>query len=801
MDTITRAMSSNWKFHLGELEDAWFKGYDDSSWRTVIIPHDWSVEHPFSEDYSSGTGYLKGGIGWYRLSFTLPEEYQGKKIRIVFDGIYKNSQVWCNSYYLGKRPSGYTTFSYDLTPFLGFGKEENQISVKVTHTDLADSRWFTGSGITRNVSLVVEEEVHPVEYGIFFTVKSADSKKAELKIRHSVVNDTDKRVCVKVMTLLKDRDNQCVMSAENWLELESREQRTIFMEGEVLAPACWSPNHPDLYQMETYYTLENGMPYLVHKESVGIRTFHFDPERGFFLNGVETKIKGVCVHHDGGCLGGAMRKEVWERRLEILKECGCNAIRCSHNPHMPELYELCDQMGFLIMDEAFDEWENAKNKWSTGHNVYPPKHQGYFEDFPQWHEADLKSMVKRDRNHPSVILWSIGNEIDYPNDPYCHPSFKTMTGNNDASKPEAERQYDPNRPSAERLPILASRLASMVREEDTTRPVTLAAAFPELSSYLGFFDSLDVVGYNYKEHLYEADHKRFPGKPLLGSENGHSFEAWCCVRDNPYISGQFLWTGIDYLGEAHGWPIHGSGAGFLTCAGFKKPEFYRRKSFWSEEPVLHITVKKESDCEKCHTPVSDSWNFSVGDMVSVICYSNFPEVALRLNGIEVERQREVTEEGAFCFRLPYEPGILEAIAYDSKGNLCQEQALKTTGKAERIHTKLWQGNVLKADKEHAREIGYLYQLEITLLDQAGNIPVWDDKSIKLLVTGEGELAGLENGNLSDTTSYTEPERSTFQGQLIGYIRRKGEGKIKISITADLPDDNLSEIEINSVFIS
>ena len=293
------------------------------------------------------------------------------------------------------------------------------------------------------------------------------------------------------------------------------------------------------------------------------------------------KLKGVCIHHDAGSLGAAVPREVLQRRLEGLKEMGCNAIRTSHNPHAPELYELCDAMGFLVLDEAFDEWEGCKNKWSTGHNVYPPRHQGYYEDFPEWHDQDLRMMVRRDRNHPSVIMWSIGNEIDYPNDPYCHPRFTEMTGNNDANKPAAERQYNPDKPNMERITVLAEELVRIVKEEDATRPVTVAAAFPELSTYLGFVDHVDVIGYNYKEQFYEADHKRFPDRPMLGTENSHHARAWQVVEDLDYVCGQFLWTGIDYLGEAHGWPIHGSGAGFLTTAGLKKDEFYERQKLWT----------------------------------------------------------------------------------------------------------------------------------------------------------------------------------------------------------------------------
>lgn len=592
MDSVRMELRENWRFHLGECEDAWYKGYDDGSWRRVMVPHDWSVEAPFSREYSSGTGYLQGGIGWYRITFHLPEEYRGKKISLRFDGVYKNSRVFCNSYYLGKRPNGYVPFSYDISDMVVFGQEENQVSVKVVHDDLADSRWFTGSGITRKVTVCIEEKVHPAEYGCVFRTEQVlegqgnaggGVEAARVFVIHEPVNDKKEQVRLGVRTALIDDEGNSAAEFLGETEVGPGKTGRIELSGKVENPALWSPDSPYLYRMKSWYCVNGGEEYLVHEEKVGIRTIAFLPDQGFFLNGENMKIKGVCVHHDGGCLGAAMKAEVWQRRLALLKECGCNAIRCSHNPHMPELYGLCDAMGFLMMDEAFDEWENPKNKWSTGHNVYPPKHQGYYEDFPAWHEADLRAMVRRDRNHPSVILWSIGNEIDYPNDPYCHPMFETMTGNNDANKPEAERQYDSNKPNMERLSVLAAKLSGIVREEDPDRPVTVAAAFPELSSRLGFFDTLSVVGYNYKEHLYEEDHRRFPDKTFLGSENSHSDEAWQAVTDHPYICGQFLWTGIDYLGEARGWPVHGSPAGILTTAGFPKPDYARRKALWKTE--------------------------------------------------------------------------------------------------------------------------------------------------------------------------------------------------------------------------
>lgn len=574
-------LTNNWKFILKDCEEAWYMRYDDSDWENVLIPHDWAVGGDFSKEYSSGTGYLRGGIGWYRGRFTLGDEFKGKSISLHFDGVYKNSQVWVNSYYLGKRPSGYVPFSYDITPFVKFG-EENVISVKVSHTDIADSRWYTGSGIFRKVFIRVEETVHPVKDGVFVSYKDGVVKTL-LEIENS--SDTSHEINADVIfTLCKKNEKstshefrlkgETVISPHSIAKLE--------LSKEINDISLWSVDSPSLYKMDTLFSVDGGEEYIADTQKTGFRVANFDPDCGFTLNGKSLKINGVCVHHDAGAIGAAVTSEIWARRLLKLKECGCNAIRTSHNPHMPELYELCDYYGFLMMDEAFDEWENAKNKWSVGHNVYPPKHQGYFEDFPAWHETDLRAMIRRDRNHPSVIMYSIGNEIDYPNDPYCHPKFTEMTGNNDANKPAKEREYDSGKPNTERLSIIAGNLSGIIREEDSTRYVTLAAAFPELSSYLGYFDSLDVVGYNYKEQFYKEDHLRFPNLPILGSENSHSYEAFRAVHDNDFISGQFLWTGIDYLGEAHGWPIYGSHAGMLTTDCYERDRFFFRKTLWNE---------------------------------------------------------------------------------------------------------------------------------------------------------------------------------------------------------------------------
>lgn len=795
MDSLLIGLENNWKFHLGEVEEAWYKGYDDSGWRDVVIPHDWSVEQPFDKAYSSGTGYLAGGIGWYRVRFSLPDEYRGKKISLLFDGVYKNSQVWCNSYYLGKRPNGYVPFSYDISEKTFFGNTDNEVSVKVTHTDIADSRWFTGSGITRKVRILVEEVVHTVQNGIFFsTLYDNDCKSAQVKISHEIINENSDKASVSIVSTLSDAEGKIVLELSSSTEFDCGEKKTITLNGCVNHPSLWSPESPYLYRLNTVLSINGGKAYKVYSENVGIRVFRFDADKGFFLNGKSLKFKGVCVHHDGGCLGAAMTKEVWERRLSALKEMGCNAIRTSHNPHMPELYELCDEMGFLMMDEAFDEWENPKNKWSTGHNVYPPKHQGYFEDFPEWHEKDLAAMVLRDRNHPSVIMWSIGNEIDYPNDPYCHPLFGEMTGNNDNNKPVAERMYNPDKPNMERLAPLAKELANIVRRYDTTRPVTLAAAFPELSSRLHYFDALDIVGYNYKEHLYEDDHRRFPKLPLLGSENGHGYKEWKAVKDNDYISGQFLWTGIDYLGEAHGWPIHGSAAGLLTLAGFPKARYYRRKSFWSDTPTAYLaTVKYEENYEEWK-PLYESWNYDSGDKVLVRLFTNQEKAELFLNGKSLGIRKGLNEDGFMEWLVTYESGELKAVVFKSANsdNTLISCLLYTTGKPSRLLLSRWNSNSKK--EKNICDSHPVYQVEITVTDNENRLVADAECIIKAQVSGAGVLSGLENGNLADNTPYSAPYRKTYCGRMIAYIRRTGPGSITLHVHSDKLSDEKLDIE-------
>ncbi|MCL2107473.1 MAG: DUF4982 domain-containing protein [Oscillospiraceae bacterium] len=722
----TTLLNEGWKFHLGDLEYAYYKGYDDSGWRQVRLPHDWSVECPFDESYASGSGYVCGGVGWYRLRFALPEDFDaaGKTLWVTFGGVYKNARVWCNTNYLGLRPSGYATFRHDITPFVVPG--ENVLALRADHSDLADSRWFTGSGIYRDVTLTVTDRVHFEPDGVFVSTVSANEEEAELCIAWELSAEAG------VSFTLGD---QSAVSAGRSGSAALR----------VKKPALWSPETPALHKL-VCRAIKDGQVRDELEIPIGIRTIHFDADRGFSLNGRSVKIKGLCLHHDGGALGAAVPVAVWRRRLRKLKAVGCNAIRAAHNPPDARLLDLCDELGFLVMDEAFDEWEGCKNKWWQGHNVYPPKHFGYADAFPEWHERDLAAMVRRDRNHPSVILWSIGNEIDYPNDPYCNPLFQSMTGNNDANKPAQERQYDPNKPNAVRLAAVAQKLAAIVKAQDTTRPVTAALAFPELSNLVGYAQALDVVGYNYKENLYREDRAAYPGHVIYGSENGHGEAEWLAVRDNQDICGQFLWTGIDYLGEARGWPVRISQAGLLSTAGFEKPRYYHRMAMWTRALMAHIDAPP-------------------GKGVTV--YTNAERVELFREGQSLGTKE--VEGWSVSFDAVPETGELRALA--ARGGETVESSFSPPGELAEIHL--------------SAEDGEIIQVEVTLRDAAGRL-VAEDIELRYSLTGGGELLGIDNGRADDITPYFSHTRATFHGRSIVYIRPgKENGVLRVAAPGGL----------------
>ena len=762
-------LNLDWKFTRNYDQRAWQKNYNDSEWRDVTLPHDWAVEEPFDQKNSSGTGYLAAGIGWYRKKFELPEDMQGKLVYITFDGVYNNSQVWCNGYYLGKRPYGYSTFTYDISDFIYTGEEDNIIVVKVNHEHIADSRWYTGSGIYRKVTLSIKDKVCFDSNGIFVTTESADEKSAVINIQASVTNHSDENEQVQIAFELK-KSEKITMSYDTTYKIKAGETINVDHKMNVSNPHLWSPDSPELYTVTAQIIKDD----ILDSEDIitGIRTFYFDADKGLFLNGKNIKMKGVCVHHDAGCLGAAVRKKVWERRLKKLKDMGCNAIRMAHNPHMPELYELCDSMGFLVEDEAFDEWEGVKNKWACGHNVYPPSLYGYSEDFPAWHEADLVAMILRDRNHPSIILWSIGNEIDYPNDPYAFPILEKAVGNNDANKPESEQVYDSSRPSAKRLAVIGARLIEIVKKYDNTRPVSAGIAFPEYSNHTGFSALFKVAGYNYKEQFYEPDHAAYPERVIFGSENGHHIQAWRAVVENDYISGQFLWTGIDFLGETRGWPCHGSQAGLLDVAGYEKSSFYFRKSLWSDKPMVQLAAGYASQMGRWVRP-DISWNFKTGENIQVTCYTNCDEVELFLNGesLGVKKLADNTDNYYMTWEVPFEKGELNAVG--KTGEKICECILSTYGAPTAL-------SLSAADNKICADGQDITHVEIEVHDCDGNLSANANPVIDVSVEGPGVILGLENGNLFDNTPYSEKYRSANNGRLLVYILAGREaGKIKV----------------------
>ncbi len=752
-----------WRFHLGEAADAGFMGYDDGAWKRVKLPHDWAVEYPFDAKHASGTGYLPGGTGWYRCEFELNEADASKRVRLTFGGVYKHARVWINSHYLGNHAYGYTEFWFDVSPYVKAGR--NVIAVRVEHEDVADSRWYTGSGIYREVWLEVCEESCFKKYGVFAHTVSVSNGTAGIRVEYATIGADGARF------ELSDADGKPVSFAEAHGESGAA---ALTVEN----PRLWSTETPYLYTLKCFALLngevtdETSLPF-------GVRTAVFDADRGFLLNGESLKIKGVCVHHDAGCLGTAVPREVWAQRLKTLKACGCNAIRTSHNPPDSNLLVLCDEMGFLVMDEAFDEWEGVKNKWWQGHNVYPPKHFGYAEDFPEWHERDLKSMVLRDRNHASVIMWSIGNEIDYPNDPYVTPLFKEVLGNNDANKPAAERLYDARKPDAKRLAAVAKELTDIVHSLDGTRLVTSALSFPELSNLTGYADALDASGYNYREQFYEADHKKYPGRVILGSENSHDPKCWYAVRDNEYMSAQFLWTGIDFLGECVGWPLRISQAGLLDLAGEPKPLYYQRKALWTDAPFIKIAAGKQADAARGAWGESFVWSGEDGEIRRVSCYTNRRAAELFLNGASLGVKYLSDEDGGrVCWDVAYAPGTLSAKAYGDWGKECAYDELSGPLKAEKL--------VIEADKSALPADGKsAATIKIRLADKAGRTAGSADESVKVQLLGGGEIIGLENGRPDDLTPYSERARETYRGKLTVYLRA-GEYPDKLLLNAFVP---------------
>lgn len=760
--------NDSWHFHLGGGRYLGAQMLDHSSWREVDLPHDWSVEQPASPALASCTGYLPGGIGWYRKDFTVPAEQNGNRVCIYFEGVYNNSEVFINGKWIGKRPNGYVSFMYDLTPYIRFGGK-NVIAVRVDHSDDADSRWYTGSGIYRDVYLVYANPVHIALWGVSY-VTALEGAGAKIDVETRLCNESGSDARLRIVQTLLSPAGEVVATGRGSSSVAAGGEQTYRSSLRLKKAQLWSLEERNLYLLKTEVLDARGQVVDRNETRVGIREITFDPDKGFALNGRTMKIKGVCIHHDAGCLGAAVPASVWRRRLEQLKEIGCNAIRMSHNPQAPCVYDLCDELGFLVMDEAFDEWEYPKKKWITGWNKGTPGFQGSYAYFREWGRRDLADMVRRDRNHPSIIMWSIGNEVDYPNDPYSHPVL-----DQEGISQQHKRGYQPSQPRAERLGEIARELVAEVKLHDRSRPVTAALAGAVMSNETDYPGALDIVGYNYTEYRYAQDHKAYPDRVLYGSETRHDLKAWRAVADNDYISGQFIWTGFDYLGEAGPWPSRGFTTGMIDLAGNIKPNGYFRRSLWLERPNIYIGTYLKND--RIRTNAESTWNYEAGDMVRVVAYTNCESAELLLDGERVgERKAYDPETGVICWDIPYRDGLLKAVGYDGDREVAAYE-VKTTGRPYAIRATL--------DALPEIEPGDVVVVQIEVVDEQGDVVLLADNLVKCKLSGAVSLLGLENGGGNAADNYRDNEHRCKGGRMIGYLKPTASGEVQVEFTSPL----------------
>ena len=767
-----RNIDFDWRFHLGDMPAASAPEFADTSWRLVDVPHDFSAEGEFSRTNASGTAFLPGGIAWYRKAIALPADWKDKLVSIEFDGVSMNSEVWLNGHLLGKRPYAYSTFSYPLTPHLRAGT--NIIAVRVDHSQIADSRWYTGSGIYRHVWLDATDKLHVGRHGLRVTTPEVTTQRARVAIETRVQNETAAGTEAELLTELVGPDGKAVQEVSSKETLPPGGERVFTQSADVKSPKLWSPATPALYRVVTTLRTAGGTRDRL-ETPFGIRSIEFDAAKGFFLNGQPTKFKGICLHHDGGVVGAAVPDKVLERRLRLAKDAGCNAVRTSHNPMAPEFYDFCDRLGLMVMDEAFDEWTGAKNKWIQGRNIGTPSRHGYAEYFNEWAEADLREMVLRDRNHPCIILWSIGNEIDYPNDPFSHPADG--------------KAYNPQKPSAEILAQTAPRLLKVVRECDTSRPVTAALANLRASNATGLAGLLDVVGYNYQIEQYAKDFAAFPARKFVGSENGFGME-YVEICKNPRVAGQFLWVGFDFLGEAGAWPSRGSMSGMFDTCGFLKPRGALRVALWSEKPVVFLGVRSARGGPRGArggAMVENHWNWQDDPRpeLPVDAYANCETVELFLNGQSLGRKSAAEATNCvFSWRVPFKAGELRAVG--TTAGRAVEQRLVTAGAPARID--------LVADRTQLAADGHdAAHVEVRLVDAHGVLVPNGDLLCTAEVSGPGRLLGLDNGDQRDLTALSSSSRRTRQGRALALVQtgRKA-GTVELSVSAPgLPKARLS----------
>ncbi|HHU97549.1 MAG TPA: glycoside hydrolase family 2 protein [Petrimonas sp.] len=787
-------INDDWRFTLNDVQDGQAVELDHARWQRVMLPHDWSVKGQLSPTLASCTGYLPGGIGWYRKDIHIPADKQGQRVYLYFEGVYNRSEVFLNGQSLGKRPNGYLSFMFDATPHVKYG-EDNVIAVRVDHSQYADSRWYTGSGIYRDVWLVYASPVHIAQWGVYAYPEEVKSG-YRLNVEVEVTNREEVPASLTVLNELFSPDGKLVAKESKKMTAQPGDGNRVTTALRVKKPLLWSLDAPNLYELRT--TVLKGKTEVDRATTrTGFRTFTFDPDKGFALNGEWMKMKGVCIHHDAGVLGSAVPKAVWQRRLQTLKEIGVNAIRTSHNPQAPDLYELCDEMGMLVINEMYDEWVFPKRKWLEGWNVGTPGYQGSYDIFKEWSELDLADLVRRDRNHISVFAWSIGNEVDYPNDPYSHP----ILGGEKAGFTQASYGgYNPDAPNAMELGEIAKRLVNVVKQYDRSRPVTAGLAGVAMSNETEYPGALDIAGYNYTEDKYDSDHQKYPDRVIYGSENRHDMGAWKATRDKEFIFGQFLWTGIDYLGESGRWPTRGFYSGLLDFGGFIKPRGYFRQSLWSGEPMAYLgtyptpgrgarsqsrDVLSQTEAGSAggyveRVPSMDAWsiwNYQEGQSIRVVCYTNAAKAKLLLNGQEVGETKEYDDNtGIIFWDIPYRAGKLEVVGMDRDNQPVSGYTIQTSGRPYAL-------KVVQAEEQIDKERG-LAHVVVQVVDENGVPVMISDDEVTCRVSGPARLLGLEASNNTDMSDYTDNKHRVYHGRILAYVEATGEeGEIEVEFTA------------------
>ncbi len=768
---VTENFDAHWRFQKSDAPGGELNDFNDAAWRKLDLPHDWSIEGPFAEtNLTGGAGaFLPSGLGWYRKHFSLPEKFSNQVVRVEFDGVMQNSDVWINGFYLGRRPFGYASFSYELNGHLNFGKTENVIAVRCDTSEQPASRWYSGAGIYRHVRLVTTDAIHFAENGVFVSMPEVSDAEATVRIETVVTNQSGTTGLLSLQTKLISPDGKTVATIETsgpLLETPSTSsartnggsklveqmlgapnQRRFVQQIIFSKPQLWNLNNPKLYRAVT--EISDGKKVLDSVTTTfGIRSAEFTTNQGFVLNGKKVVLNGVCLHHDGGAFGAAVPLGIWEARLKTLRTLGVNSIRTAHNPPAPEFLDLCDRMGFLVMDEFFDCWTVAKNPYD------------YHLFFNEWSARDAADAVRRDRNHPSVILYSIGNEI-----------------------------HDTPQPAIA-IPI-ASNLVQVCHANDPTRPVTQALFRPNVSHDYdnGLADLLDVVGTNYRDNELLAAQRAKPSRKIVGTEQRHDRETWLWLRDNPSHAGQFLWTGVDYLGESRRWPLVNHSSGLLDRTGAVKPRSFERQSWWSDAPMVRIMRRTAPNDrmpadpgyggEELHTQVEFAdWTsrYAKPHDETVETYSNCEEVELFLNGQSLGAKKINADASPRIWKVPYAPGTLKAVAKNG-GKVLASDELRTTGKAAKI--------ILSTEtKKLSPGFDEVAVVRARIVDANGiTVPRADDL-VSFNVSGPGVIACVDSGDTVSHESFQASERHAFQGECVAFVKARAvSGKITLVATA------------------